>query len=528
MISQAQKVWDKINVWIQDNPKAILGLFIITQAVTLFYFFFTLLPAYPIGWDVPYYIKQILLLERGIPPGPRVGFIIIGSMIHSITRIDIYVLMRMATPAIVLLIAIAAGMFVYYIVGRKVLGFVWTFLLTIWSSTYFLLSISTLDNAFSFGLGLTALAVLASNITVHKKSILTTVLLLFVGFTHLESFAWLVSVFILYFIIRLSILRSIKHSIGENGSVIIGTIVSVGLVVFHWRSLFQNLVGYYSTAADPTVNASIPYVQNTSVQEILQYFLTGAPQKLGIALLICAGIFVLSDVIKKKTIGLSVFFSYILCSYTVIVYSALRGSIPINRATLFVPTSILLGYALCRLFSYFPRTSPRIAIIAVMLAGVTFLNLPISYAKMLQRFPRSISPDMYHAARDFNAYIQGQDSRNYVIIVNLPKNERASSAYYQLWTNWIDATDPEVGYKTPHCVYLGNLENVLQKKITARDNDSEYLSTSEVGAECSKNLIGPIRYFVLNPYNPAAKNDVPKDFTIRNLGQNFFEFVAKN
>lgn len=527
MISQAQKSWNKINIWLLDNPKAVLGSFILTQAVTLFYLFFTLLPAYPIGWDIPYYIKQILLFERGLPPGPRVGFIILASGIHWLTRIDIFYLMRIATPAIVLLIAFAAGMFVYKVVGRKVVGFVWTFLLTAWSSTYFLLSISTLDNAFSFGLALTALTVLASNSTVHKKSILTTMLLLFVGFTHLESFTWLVLIFILYFFIRLSILRSIKRTIQENGPVIIGTVLSVGFVIFHWRSLFQNLVGHYSTAADPTVNASIPYVQNTSVQEILQYFQTGAPQTLGVALLISGGIFVLYDLIKKKTTGLSVFFSYILCSYAVIAYSALRGSIPINRATLFVPTSILLGYALCRLFSYFPRTTPRIAIIAVMLAGFTFFNLPISYAKMLQKFPRSISPDMYNAARDFNAYIQGEDSRNYVIIVDLPKNERASSAYYQLWTNWIDATDPDVGYKTPHCVYLGSTQNALQKKVTVRNNDPEYASTSEVGVECSNRLMEPIRYFVLNPYYPSAKNNVPKEVTIKNLGQNFYEFVKK-
>lgn len=509
--------------WNRKSVDFVLTFFVLVQIVALFFIYFWSLPSYPIGWDVPYYIKQILLFESGYEPGLRQGFVFFMVALHKITHVDIVLLLRIITPVIITGTAFSMARLVSKVSPSPRSAFLWTFTFALWSTNYFSLSISTLDNAWSYMIGIFALGEIIVSQARRRRAIVFALLGILVGFTHLETFALLSFVFLLFLVLRFLQKRNIRQIWLSEKEVILAYLLMAVLTTYHWRSLLRSTVTVYSTTADTGLNAGIQYASSHGWDEIVRYLQTGISNaSVGVVILVTI-LFMGYKYLRKGERGVTMLLAFTLASYGILLYSVVRGSIPIDRAMLLVPAPALFGYGLSLVVSPAVRYLPLAVSLLIFPTIFIYTKLPTAYASMVKRFPQSIRPPAYEAILNFNAFVYQQVPGSYVIVVDIPAAERAATAYYLLWKNWFDATSPSLGYGTPHCTYLGTIENAIQKVPTVRKDNPEYNSTSEFGVDCLRNIRSDARIFVLSDFNPVTIQSISKKIKLLEVAPRVFE-----
>lgn len=473
-----------------------LLVFICANAIVLLLIFRHETVPYPTGWDAPYYIGRIReFVERGII-GQRFGFVLAMGLIHLITRVPILTEAAWASPVLMILTATGVASLVYAAAGRSLLAFALTFVITLWSALNVLLSTGIFDNAFAMVMVFLALWILRWDGPSWRRGITFFVMAGVIGGTHFETFVFFSLITVLYEGLQLYHHRSIQRWWAREYDTLVA-ICSGGLIgAWHWARTLKTLVSFYTTTAGPNGNASIPYAQSTTWASVSNYLKTGIPDNTALWLVFVAVTVLGYRALRRRDRAADQFLSYVLAGYAILLYAVFRGSIPINRAILIVPINALIGFGIYSLIRLGNRSRTMLSVLVIMVTYLIF-STPTAFVATIRRLSPSISPTTFAAYQSLATYVRGHHIKAYVVIVDIPTSERAASAYYSLWTNWLSATRA-VGTTTDQfCIYLGSLANYYHRIPTTRQDRPEYNNTSLAGQKCMDHLT--FAYYTTQP-----------------------------
>lgn len=471
-------------------------LFVVANIFALIIIYHKILPPYPIGWDAPYYITNVRYFEQLPTLVPRIGLITVLSFVQVMTRMSLVSLVVWMTPTLVVLLALGTAGLVYYAAGRRWLAFGVGFFFALWFTSYFALSISTFDNAFGLAMTLTILNLVLFLPKGWWRGILIFLGAAVIGTSHLESFGILSFILLIFWTLSALQERSLKKMIVHDMDIIVAWSGSALTTAALWWPLLHTIATGYIAKADPSGNASIPYASSHNITEVFSYFGTSISGPLAITFAALAVALLFYLFLRKPNSAHRMVLAYVACLYAVLMYAAIRKSIPINRAALLVPVPFLLSLGFYYLFAFFRRRLNWYVTVFALSSVVVILGLPIEYQNYLARFPKAVSSN-YYSFQELGDYVRKNSVNSFVVVADINTNTAAASAYYGLWNNWISATAPLPTHNRSYCLYLGSINNLLKGLPSSRTGNIEYYSTSQVGLACSKTLPSAPRYFVL-------------------------------
>lgn len=446
----------------------------------------------------------------------RIGFIGLMSLLHFLFGISTIQLIHWATPILTTLIALGYAGVVYRSTKNSLFAFAITFFFSLWATSTFVLSITTFDNAFGqvFVLGSIFFALGQKNS--WRRAIGVFISATLVGLTHLESFIFLCLVVGLYGLITISFNRSLMIFFKTEKKLILAFMFSAAITTWHWFNQIIKIFHGYSVTADPAGNASIPYAHVTNFSGFWSFLTTGIPNRITTMVVIAAIVSLIVTITRHNNREIRLFTAYIFSGYIVVLYAILRASIPINRAILLLPVSILLGYGLYHASRYLYQSRYRFVTLTVFILILLFIFPPAEYVSYLRRFPRAISSTVPKGLNELNNYITEHQSTSIIIISDIKPDIRAASAYYGLWYNWITAILPLSITERQVCLYLGTMENLRMRRPTVSASRPEYKDASLVGISCIQKLRQPVEIFQIQgigqgPY-PLKGNNIQVEY----------------
>jgi hypothetical protein len=460
------------------------------------------MPAYPVGWDAPYYITRVnQFIELGVLSN-RIGFVTSMASVQSVTGLPNVSLYIYFTVFITTLFSLFTALLASRVFLRHT--FVLIFLATFWFVNSLALTTTTFDNA--LGLSLCLLAVYAlskrSENAVHAIPFFIVVLAL--SFTHFESYLFFLGVFVIYALLVIFQKRSVGIFIREYKWFILPVIVSTVVAYIHWSDVVSAIFTYYTVSADPTGNASVPYSQSASLREFFRLTQSGI-WSYAQSVVSVLGLTVLAwSVLRKKDSHAIPVLAYALAGYALLFLAVMRGSIPINRAVIMLPTAMLFGVGLAQLITF----ASRIAVIKkvlFLLILISSIALPVLSARsFISRYPVSITPETYQGIQELREYVQKNNIRSFVIVTNTPEGTLAASAYYGLWNNWSEAVLPVKNSDMEYCIYFGKLENYFFDLPTVRGENQEYNDTNTESRRCVGAMQKSPAVFIIQGLYPGS------------------------
>lgn len=502
------------------RPQAMTWLllaFVALNAILLFIIFSKYTVDYPVGWDAPYYINHVrAFAEDGIVP-QRYGFILGVGTIHLLTQVPIITLITWASPVLMLLTAAGVALIVYMASRRSPLAFCLAFSVTLWSSTTVQMANGTFDNAFALSVLFVTLWALFWRGPSWRRGLWTLAGATIIAHTHLETFIFLALITVAYHLLLIHHYRSVRIWWKQELDVIVAAVGGGLAALLYWAPALNTIFSFYTTPAGVGGNASIPYVRSTDWGAVLNYLRTGLNDASTLVLALTALAVLGYRSWRRGEQLTNLLLAYIVAGYGILLYAVLRGSIPINRALLIIPVSAMVAFGVYCVLHIIRRWP-----IAVTLLFVTWVYLvlanPATTVAILRRTNPSISPTALASYRSLATYVYRHQITSYIVVSDVPPHERAASAYYSLWTNWLVATRP-AGYSPDQvCIYLGTLDRYRRDEPTTRQSGGEYNSTSIEGQRCRTELEGkspvPPAVFVISSLYPGTKAPTTKGSTI--------------
>ncbi len=476
-------------------------------------------PPYPTGWDSPYYMSRVRYLEQAGVLTNRVGFIALMTTVHQASGVSLVTLQWIATYAIMLLIALSTAVLAAGVSGRRTTVFLLTFFFTFWSTSYFAMAVTTFDNALAIAFIFLTLALLSRTNGSWRSAAGIGLPMLVVALTHFESFAFLLFALVLYVGMMVIRDRAVGDTWRRLRPIMIVTAGICLLAVLQWRDVLGHIFTSYSATADTTANASIPYAAGQSLADVVPYLSTGISTQLQIILAILGLVFVVAMAFRRRSNEALGVLAYIITAYTVLVFSVVRASIPINRSTPLLPATLLIGLGLSALLSWLVARHGR-ALAMFVTIGLIVLLYPIaSFRAYADRFPVSISSASYAGYQELQSFLADQPQTNYILAVNIRADEAAASAFYGLWRNWATAMLPLPTTNPGFCIGFGALSDVLQRRSTTRVNAQEYNDTNEASLDCIRKLATDTPVYMIEGLQPGAWPPTSQRWRLTPIGQ---------
>ena len=466
------------------------------------------LPGYPIGWDVPYYISRAkYFLIEGVL-GKRAASIIIGAAVSKITGLSLVTVFYYYSIGLIVSLAGVTALLASKIFSgiMRHVSFMVLFTFGIWSVKYFTLSITTLDNALALILSILLLYVLTFE-KLKYKTFLVLCISVLIAVAHFETLMFTIMLLFIYTILVSIFLHmnpgtfisKTKHSLTA-----LGTLIVVGS--FYWLDQIQNTLGSYINPTLRSKNASISYTDNSTLREFFRLSHSGTASTGQLFLYIFAVVaivFYLFRIPKEKERNVLGLFALFLATQAVLFVTVFRGAIPTNRATALLPISLLVSFAVVVILDTLKSRTSLLFLLPIFwlfLLTTQPITDQVAYAR---RFPLSIEPKTYQALQELSEYSQSEAFPEFVIATNISTTEKAASAYFNLWHNWIISVLPlpSDGYR--YCVYFGDIHDILQRKPTIRGGeDTEYSLISNYSYNaCSLSAKDAPIFFVDGMYN---------------------------
>lgn len=485
----------------------IVGIFLLLNVTFLVWVFLRQFPEYPTGWDAPYYMSYTKsFLELG-ETSSRAGMVTIVGALHSTTGVSILNIYRAYTVASMVLLALGTALLATTVHQKRMTTFLSTFFFALWYQYYFMLSLSTFDNALGVILVVYSCYFLSSKTRKKENAIAFFSLAALLAVTHIESFAFLMLILAIFFIIHVLKSRSIVSVIREKFWFLLATISAAVIALFQWLKFIGSFFQSYSKTADVGGNASIPYAENQSLGGFFHFAGTGITDTPTV-LLFLIGIVLLVFLAQKKPndSGRTVLIAYILAAYLLLLFSVLRASIPINRSILLLPVPIVVGLGMSWYFTFLQRER-KIGVASISAVFLFFAILPTSkYLTYVQRVPPSIHHSVYDGIVDLDRYQADHVTGSFVVLGNTQQEVKAASAYYGLWYYWLTTILPTSDKTKGYCVYFGSLSNFSSLLPTVRSENQEYNDTNKESLRCIQTLpqTEPIRLFSIRGLYPGV------------------------
>ncbi|MFH1171019.1 MAG: hypothetical protein V1778_00580 [bacterium] len=505
----------------------IVGIVLLANILLLLNIFLRQFPQYPTGWDAPYYITYTKSFEQFGETSSRAGMITIVAALHSVTNISYINAYRMLTVVFMVLLALGTALLSTTVSRKRVTTFLITFFFALWYQYYFMLSLSTFDNALGVILVVFSCYFLAEKTKKKENAIAFSSLSILLAITHLESFAFLMLILGLFIVFRIVARRSMVQAVRENAWFCIAGIATSAVALLQWSTLIRSIVQTYAKTADVGGNASIPYAADRSFREFLHYAGTGVVDHATLVLFLIGLTFLVFLVKQRSSVrDRTAVIAYFLAAYGILLFSVLRASIPINRSILLLPVPLGIGMGLSWYVVLLQRKR-KFGIAGVSIVLLFFALLPISkYVEYVKRVPPSISQTVYAGIADLNQYQQAQIDGSYVVLSNTQNEVKAASAYYLLWYHWLTALLPLPDTTKGYCAYFGLLENFPDLRPTVRPANQEYNDTNVESLSCIRSLPkSSPRLFVVRGLYPGQFPPQRDTFTVRQITENLVELV---
>lgn len=454
--------------------------------------------SFPIGWDAPYYISRVRYFEDLGVLSNRTGFITLMSTFHVVLGIPLVTLYMFFTVGAITLLSGASAFLASRLFPERRLPFLLTFLAVSWYTPYFALSASTFDNALGLFFMLSALVFFASLREGWKGVALFTVAAVMTLLTHLESYLLLLLILVIYAVVVVLSEKSLRMFFRRHRPYILMVILTILLAVIQWADVISVIFSHYANPVDQSLNAAIPYSQSRSLHEFVQLLSTGIPNLLYIVVFLIgiAVTYVLRTKENTKKISY-VLLAYLVGAYSLLLYSVLRSSIPLNRSVLLLPVPVFIGIGLTFCLDFFYRRLRLRALSSVAILFILIVFPVPAYWLYVQKFPVSISTEVFHDFVTLNDYVVEKKITDFILITNTDPYTTAASAYYGLWHNWIESIFPLEDGVHSSCVYFGTLENFSQLKPTVRSANNEYNETNIDSLSCIQKLPATAEVFMI-------------------------------
>lgn len=443
---------------------------------------------FPIGWDAPYYISRVRYFEELGVLSNRTGFITLMSTIHTALNIPLVTLHTLFTIFSISLLSILSAMLASHLIQPRRMTFVLTFISVSWYTSYFALSVSTYDNALGIIFMLSALVFLTCVSRGWKGATLFALAAVMTLLTHLESYLLLVCILFVYSVFEYFRLSTFTKWIQVNKPYVVVLVLTLLFAGIQWADVIAPIFSQYASPSLQGVNASTPYSQTRSLAEFFKLLTTGIPSTV-YAVLFVVGVYGVYTRRKQDNPRLSnILLAYLVAAYGLLLYSVLRSSIPINRTVLLLPVPLFIGIGVAQITTFFSKHSATR--VSPTLASIVFLIvLPsMAYQVYVQRFPVSISPDVYTDLTSLNAHVLRNDVSHFILVTNTDSQTQAASAYYGLWSNWIQSIFPLEDGTRASCLYFGKVENLPRRVPTVRAENTEYNATNIESLSCISKL----------------------------------------
>jgi hypothetical protein len=522
-MKKIRKEKQPINFILQNHVSliAFIGLNIILLSIIFVY----ILPDYPTGWDAPYYISRIqYFLEQDVLSN-RVGLILLVSTLHLLTGISVISLITFVPVVATTLLALASALLASRVAKNNKFIFPLVFFFVFWSTSYFALSISTIDNAIGLSFAIFSLYLLSFGMNSIKKIIPFTLSATMVVLTHFESYMLLLLCLFFYFVILLIQEKSIKTLIKNTWRGIVAIVVTMAIAYFQWSNIISNITNRYTQEGDSAGNASIPYADTTSFEQVWKYFSNGLSSAIEIFLFLFGISFVIWSIFRKKSNKAGHILAFVLSCYSILLFSIIRSSIPINRSLLLLPVTLMVSIGMVAVYKFI-KTRFKVSMQLLVIAGLITVMFPISnYIEYVMRFPQSIRQETYVGLNQLNQHVQEENIKNYIVVTNTGSKVKAASAYYGLWRNWIMSVLPLPTESNNFCIYFGKLDNFRKKEATIRKDNEEYNYISQYSLECINELPSGTPIYMIKGLYPGSFPQEGSRFSTKDISENVVEII---
>lgn len=505
-----------------------LWAFIVLNVAFLGFLFSRLLSEYPIGWDSPYYIANTRYFEEQGLAGSRSSFVALMAAGHLVLGIPLLQLHILFPIAVAVLLAFGMGILVSRLFGNQPWVLALTFFLTLWHPNTFFLTISTFDNALGLTLVTFALVFLSGKQYIAQRAAAFFLLSSMLVVTHFESYLFLLFVVAVYSLLFLINSRSLPLVWRALRWFVLPLAATAVFAAFQWLPLLQKIYAQYTTITNVTENASIPFAEQQDVFGFFLYAKTGLTNGVDLILFL-VGTFSLIGIVRtarKNKMQSLLLLAYAGVAYIVLLYSVLRSSIPINRAILLLPITVLISIGFVNILHWLRRqVVPRRTVLISILLVFAVLPIP-RYFNVMKRLAPAIHRSTFRGLQTLGGYLERTKTNSAVIIGNTPPDVRAASAYYGLWTNWLSAVFPLPHSERNYCVYFGNVDQLLAGISTHREANDEYNETSKESLRCLDRLpqkSSPM--FIIRDMYPGTYPPTIVGATVRTISSDVVEVV---
>lgn len=453
--------------------------------------------AYPYGWDTGYYAERIAALENYGQLTHRAGYIAISTVFHRVLGISVLTSQLLLPFLLLVIFAGMVALLIYRFTGRRS-AFLASFAPLLLSGSYTYFAVSLYDNLLGLTLMVAALYLLTTiddrRWTLRHVMLLT--LLIAIAITHLETFLLTVGAIGIYLILVVEKQwRRFLPSLWSYRATITTLMVASATAVLHWRTIGLGIVKGYSVRpqlADASVTYALARVDTIGrfLADLGSYHARFINLSLySFLFIIGVGLAVRAMRASQRRPAAAVFMAWLLVTYALFLFSILRGSVPISRASSLIPFWAFLIFGAIGVFTSFRRLWFGWAVVPFLL----LLSVP-DYVKSVTTQPPAIDRSIHTELAVLRQYVEGNGSprRQFVVVVNTPSGEPAANAFFFMWDYWIRATLYYVrglAYDYDYCVYFGNPVDVFHETYpTVRGDNPEYSNVSLFTTRCTKNL----------------------------------------
>lgn len=508
----------------------LVGLLVIVQLIGAI-MLFSQMPPFPTGWDAPYYISHSRIFLESGDLGVRFGSVSIMSVAHSLTGISLINLYRIYPIFLSFLLAAGTAVLTASFFKERQVVFGLVFIFTFWYQSYFVLSLSTYDNALALGLTLFSLFSLRFADRGWRFTIPFFLLSSAVALIHFETFIFLLIVLSVYYIGAMILSKSIITAVLTHMRSMAVTIATIVIGFIQWQDSVAKLIRSYTTRATESGNAAIPYVTNSNMSEFLRYAKSGISDNLTLLFVLLGAIMIVSIIWSVRRSERSFILSaYLLASYGLLAFSVFRGSIPINRSVLLLPVPLLVAigiYLFTKILYRQPRSAILFPMAALILLFIVINPIPAAQA-YITSFPLAIEEKTYEGLVELNTYLEKEDITQYVVLTNTPNEYKAASAYYNLWRNWGRSILPlSVARGLEPCFFFGNAADLFATRSTIRSDNDEYTAISSASVKCVRTMsIDDVPVFVIDRiYKNATPPSLGEGYELIPIGDHVLQVI---